>query len=218
MTGMYPYLEAKLNERVLAWGLVGLGRGEITLRRENETLKNDLDLTMGAGGIKGRVLDGSGASGIGLELKSDAMWIRTSTDRTRGMMESEGDVSRVRLRVQGRVRGLVAHEESGYEDWGASGSVRINPEDSGRGLMLSVTPVWGNAGSQAGRLWGARDAEAFGPGGDFVAKARLNTEIGYGAGGPGGIGVVRPYTGLSLAQDTGRICGSERAGTSSKEP
>ena len=255
MTGVYPYLEAKLNKRVSAWGIVGLGKGDLTLRRESETLKTDLGLSMGALGLKGRVLDGSGRSGIGLDLKSDMMWVRTKTDRTRGMMESEGEVSRLRLimegerafttasgrtltpsaeiglrvdggdaetgtglelgaglryrsgavSVEGQVRGLVAHEESGYEDWGASGSVRISPEGSGRGLMLSLTPVWGNAGSQAGRLWGARDAEAFGRKSDFAAKARLNTEIGYGVGGPGGIGVVRPYTGLSLAQDTGRI-------------
>ena len=39
--------------------------------------------------------------------------------------------------VEGSVRALVAHEESGYEEWGASGSIRINPGDSGRGLSLS---------------------------------------------------------------------------------
>ena len=39
--------------------------------------------------------------------------------------------------VEGSVRGLVAHEASGYEEWGASGSVRIDPGASGRGLSLS---------------------------------------------------------------------------------
>ena len=254
MAGMYPYLEARLNERVSAWGLVGFGRGDLTLTRENETLRTDLDMRMGAVGIRGRVLDGSGASGIGLDLKSDAMWVQTSTDRTEGMMESEGDVSRVRLilegerpfategggmftpsaelglrvdggdaetgaglelgaglrylsgavSVEGRVRGLVAHEESGYEEWGASGTVRVSPGQSGRGLTLSLTPVWGNAGSQAERLWGARDASGLEPGGEFRARARLETEVGYGLTGPRGVAVVTPYTGLSLAEDAGR--------------
>ena len=39
--------------------------------------------------------------------------------------------------VEGSVRGLVAHEASGYEEWGASGTVRIDPGASGRGLSLS---------------------------------------------------------------------------------
>ena len=47
--------------------------------------------------------------------------------------------------VEGRLRGLVAHEASGYEEWGASGSVHVNPSESGRGLTLSLTLVWGAA-------------------------------------------------------------------------
>ena len=254
LTGMYPYLQAKLNERVSAWGLVGFGKGNLKLRREKGTLKAGLGLAMGALGIKGRLLDGSGASGIGLDLKSDAMWVRTKTDRTKGMMESEGDVSRLRLTlegerpfatqgggmftpsaelglrvdggdaetgaglelgaglrylsegisIEGRVRGLVAHEDSGYEEWGASGSVRVSPGRSGRGLTLSLTPVWGNAGSQAERLWRARDASGLEPGGEFAARARLETEVGYGFGAPGALGVVTPYTGLLLGENAGR--------------
>ena len=182
------------------------------------------------------------------------MWVRTKSDRTKGMMESEGDVSRLRLilqgerpfamegggmftpsaelglrvdrgdaetgtglelgaglrylsgavSVEGRVRGLVTHEESGYEEWGASGSVRVSPSQTGRGLTLSLTPVWGHAGSQAERLWGARDASGLEPGGEFEARARIETEVGYGLVGPRGLGVVTPYSGLSLAEDAGR--------------
>ena len=45
--------------------------------------------------------------------------------------------------IEGQVRALVAHEASGYEEWGASGAIRIAPSASGRGLTLSIAPVWG---------------------------------------------------------------------------
>ena len=45
----------------------------------------------------------------------------------------------------------MAHEDESYEEWGASASVRIDPGESGRGLSLSVMPVWGNAGSERHR-------------------------------------------------------------------
>ena len=47
--------------------------------------------------------------------------------------------------VEGSVRALLAHEESGYEEWGASGAVRIDPGESGRGLSLILAPAWGAA-------------------------------------------------------------------------
>ena len=259
LTGFYPYLEAKFNERVSAWGLVGFGSGALTLRRESEVLEADLGMRMGAIGLKGQVLDGSGPSGIGLNVKSDAMWVETESDRTEGMVGTKGEVSRLRLilqgerqfemeggaafvpsaelglrvddgdaetgaglemgagaryargafSIEGQFRALVAHEASGYEEWGASGAIRMNPSASGRGLTLSIAPVWGQAGSQADSLWYARDARDFEPGGEFEARSRIETELGYGIGVPGSRGVVTPYTGLSFGEGERSV----RAGT-----
>ena len=259
LTGFYPYLEAKLNERVSAWGLVGFGSGALTLRRESEVLEVDLGMRMGAIGMKGQVLDGSGPSGIGLKVKSDAMWVETKSDSTEGMVGTQGEVSRLRLIVQGerqfeleggatfvpsaelglrvddgdaetgagiemgvgaryargalsiegQFRALVAHEASGYEEWGASGALRVNPSASGRGLSLSITPVWGKAGSRTEGLWSARDARDLEPGGEFEARGRIETELGYGIGVPGSRGVVTPYTGLSFGEGERSV----RAGT-----
>ena len=252
MTGVYPYARLDLNERVSAWGLVGIGSGALTLHQEGQNpMETDLGMRMGALGMKGQVLDGSGPSGIGINVKSDAMWVRTTSERTEGMMGAEGGVSRLRLileanrkfaiegggtfvpsgevglrvdggdaetgtglevgagmrysrgplSIEGQVRALVAHEESGYEEWGASGSVRVNPSQSGRGLTLAIAPVWGSAGSQAGRLWGARDARELGQEAEFEATARLETELGYGMSVPRTRSVVTPYTGLSLGEE-----------------
>ena len=54
--------------------------------------------------------------------------------------------------VQGTVRTLVAHESTGYEEWGAAGTVRIDPGASGRGLSPTLAPAWGAAARCAGQL------------------------------------------------------------------
>ena len=108
------------------------------------------------------------------------------------------------------MRTLIAHEESGYEEWGASGSIRVNPGASGRGLTFAISPVWGAAGSQAERLWEARDARELGQDAEFEATGRLEAELGYGIGVPGTRGVVTPYAGVSLAEGSSRTV---RAGT-----
>ena len=57
-----------------------------------------------------------------------------------------------------KARGLLAHEDTNYREWGASGSVRIDPGAAGRGLSLTLTPAWGADSGGAERLWSARDA------------------------------------------------------------
>ena len=104
------------------------------------------------------------------------------------------------LTVEANARTLVAHEDSGYREWGAGGSVRLGPDASGRGLSLALAPVWGTPSSGVDRLWSARDAAGLAPGGEFEAERRLEAELGYGLGAFGGHGVVTPYAGLGLAE------------------
>ena len=104
------------------------------------------------------------------------------------------------LTVEANARTLIAHEDSGYEEWGAGGSVRLDPGASGRGLSLSLAPVWGTPSSGVERLWSARDAAGLVRDDDFEAERRLEGEVGYGLGAFGERGVVTPYAGLGLAE------------------
>ena len=247
LTGVYPYARLELNRQVSAWALAGMGSGELTLQQEGEKpMATDITLRMGAVGVKGQILDGAGASGLAMNVKSDAMWVGTQSERTADMVATQGDVTRLRvileggrafdmgggatltpsaevglrhdagdaetgtglemgaglsyaagpLTVEGQVRMLVAHEESGYEEWGASGAIRITPSASGRGLTLSLAPEWGRTGSATEQLWSARDATALGTDRVFEGDARLALDAGYGVGV--GHGVLTPYAGLTL--------------------
>ena len=101
--------------------------------------------------------------------------------------------------VEGRVRALALHEASGYEEWGASGSVRLAPSGSGRGLSLTLAPAWGDAASAVERLWSLRDPGGLAANADPEPRARLDAELGYGLKGPRGVGVATPYAGLGVA-------------------
>ena len=102
--------------------------------------------------------------------------------------------------IEGAVRTLVAHEESGYEEWGASGAIRIQPSASGRGLSVTLAPTWGAAASGVERLWGVRDAQGLSKEGEFEAESRFETELGYGFIVPRTPALITPYAGLSLAE------------------
>ena len=95
----------------------------------------------------------------------------------------------------------VGHQRREYEEWGASGSIRIAPGTSGRGVSLTVAPSWGTAASGVDRLWSIQDARRLTPNGDRKPGGRLEAEIGYGVGVSGGRGVLTPYSGLSLSND-----------------
>ena len=253
LTGVYPYARVALNARVSAWALAGAASGELTLKEGGAPMPAGITMRMGAVGFKGRVLDGTGASGVGLDVKTDALWVGTKSEDTGELAPTEGDVTRLRvtlagerafgvgdgatftpsaevglrhdggdaetgtglevgaglsyvagaLTVEGQVRTLVAHEDSGYEEWGASGAIRITSGRSGQGLTLSIAPEWGRPASAVERLWSAPDATALGADSAFEGDARLAVDAGYGVGLAHGRGVLTPYAGLVLG-DAGR--------------
>ena len=105
------------------------------------------------------------------------------------------------LTVEGNVRGLLTYSDEGYEEWGASGSVRLDPGVSGRGVSLSIGPVWGAASGGVDQLWAAGSPAGLAVDGASEAEARLQAELGYGLRPPVGRGVLTPYAGLSAAGD-----------------
>ena len=101
------------------------------------------------------------------------------------------------LSVDAKVRGLVAHEDANYSEWGASGSVRIEPDASGRGLSLTLKPVWGAAEGGAQRLWSAGHTPGLAADGAAEPRSGLEAEMGYGLSVLHGRGVATPFAGLT---------------------
>ena len=84
------------------------------------------------------------------------------------------------LTLETRARGLIAHEDGGYEEWGLSGSVQVDPGRAGRGLMLRLASGWGETASGTQALWRRQDTRglALGQGGN--PGRRFSAEWSYG--------------------------------------
>ena len=262
LTSVHPYLRARLSERTAVWAMAGVGAGKLTLTEKGGTpIRTDIRMRMGAVGAKGTLVPAPESGGLELSVKSDAFWVRSSSDavrsRTAGVLqaaEAEADATRVRLvlegerafaldgggtltptiemgarhdggdaqtgagfelgagvryatdrvRIEGSAHALVAHERRGYREWGASGSIRIDPGTFGRGVSLTVAPSVGATPNGVDRLWSLRDARSLARGGRREARSRLEAELGYGLRARAGRGAATPYTGLSLSEGGGR--------------
>ena len=130
LTGLWPWGRVAVSERVTAWGAAGFGEGTLELTPESAdgtrqaVLRADLDLAMGAAGLRGTLLDGGG-EGLTLAAKTDALAVRTSSGRGRGadggtLAASQATVTRLRL-------GLEARRPIGLGDPGAGSGATLTP-------------------------------------------------------------------------------------------
>ena len=128
---------------------------------------------------------GDAETGTGIEAGAGVRY----ADRSRGLV------------MEAKVRGLIAHEDSDYREWGASGALRIDPGASGRGLGLTLAPAFGADSGGVERLWSAGGGRGLAANEDFDPAARLDAELVYGFGAFGGHGAVTPFAGLALTGD-----------------
>ena len=108
------------------------------------------------------------------------------------------------LTVEGAVRALLAHEDEDYEEWGAWGTVRVDPGPLGQGLSLTLSPTWGAAASGVEGLWSRQTTAGLAsPGQRQQPAGRLTAEVGYGFT-LFDTGLLTPYAGTVLADGAAR--------------
>ncbi len=173
----------------------------------SEAVSNEGDTTADASRVR-LALEGSRAFQVGggvftpgleLGLRHDGGDAETGTGVELGGRVSWADPGSG-LSLEASVRALVAHKDSKYREWGASGAVRLAPGERGRGLSFSLAPTYGTPSSGVGRLWSARDARGLAPaGGDFEPESRLEGELGYGMAMFGGRFTGTPNLGFGLS-------------------
>ena len=88
-----------------------------------------------------------------------------------------------RLSVEVTARGLVAHQDTEYEEWGFSGSIAYTPSEDGRGLSVRLGSAWGATQSGVQSLWNQQDASGLARNAAFEAALRFEAELGYGIAG-----------------------------------
>ena len=104
MTTVSPYLRFKLTERISAWGLVGWGTGDMTIRFDDggmAPIRTDIGMRMGALGARGALLEQDEWGGMDLVLKTDAFVVRMDSEKAANSAEVTADASQVRLVLEG---------------------------------------------------------------------------------------------------------------------
>ena len=163
--------------------VTGLAAADARTRRLRLTLEGSREVKFESGVLTpsleiGLRHDGGDAeTGSGLELGGGLRWAGLKG-----------------FSVEVRARGLLAHEERDYEEWGVSASIGLSPGEGGRGLSMRVGSAWGAASGGVERLWSQRALS----GSSFDPDARLDAEVGYGLDAMRGL--LTPYTGVALSE------------------
>ena len=127
---------------------------------------------------------GDAGTGTGMELGAGVGF----TDPSRG------------LDMALRVYGLAAHAENSHREWGVSGTLKLVPGGSGRGLSMALTPSYGVDRGDAQRVWTMPDAHALAANDEAATpSSRLDTELGYGLSVFGGGFTGTPNVGYGLS-------------------
>ena len=128
---------------------------------------------------------GDGVTGVGVELGGGLRYANPGGN----------------LSVAGNVRTLLVGE---YDELGVDFTVQLAP-GSGRGLSLTLRPVWGKTQSAAERLWNDGASEI--TGGDTALRGSVDTEVGYGMSATmlGSPGLLTPYAGMMATEDGNRL-------------
>ena len=114
LTAAIPYAALQASERLKLWGAAGYGSGEVTLKTATGgSYKSDTSWSMAAAGLRGELLaPPAEGSGPALAVTSDALWTRSSSEKTSDLAASESDATRLRLGLEGSYR--MALEGGGH--------------------------------------------------------------------------------------------------------
>ena len=193
------------------------GRFELALRsdaRLTNTVSESIEGLVGTAGRTARVrlmLEGSGsmrlATGGVLKPKLEAgLRYDTGDAETGAGLEVGGGLGYAtgRLSVEVNARGLLAHRDTEYEEWGFSGSIAYTPSADGRGLSMRLGSAWGATQSGVQSLWSRQDASGLVRNAAFDAAQRYQVELRYGLDGKKGRARWEPYMGVESGEGSSR--------------
>ena len=102
LTALVPYAGWQVTDHLRAWGVMGLGSGDMILTPEADSgrLKTDIDWYMAAGGVTGDLRSVDALEGARLQWSADALWTRTTSEAVPGLSASAGATTRLRIGLE----------------------------------------------------------------------------------------------------------------------
>ena len=217
LTAAIPYAAVQASSRLKLWGVAGHGSGEVKLTpTDQSTMTADMNWTMAAAGARSDLVP-SKSEGPALAVVSDAMWVRTESEKTAGLAAASADVTRLRLGLEGSFavvldggRSLTPRLETGLRHDGGDAETGFGVELGG-GLAW-VDPRLGLSLDVEGRGLLAHEADGLrdrGYSASLVFDPTLETQRGlslhlrYEIGGPAVGGLDALFAAAPLESRTG---------------
>ena len=178
LTSVNPYVRYRASDRLTAWGLLGYGTGDMTIRG-NSPVRTDLMMRLGAAGARGVLLEAGETGGIDLALRGDAFLVQMDWEKVSNETDTRADASRLRLVLEagrsftlgeGAVLApaleLGLRHDGGDAETGTGVEVggRIRYTDAGSGLTVEANARTLIAHEDSDyREWGAGGSVRLGP-------------------------------------------------------
>ena len=197
-----PYGHLRLDASRTAWGVLGFGMGTLTLTpTTGSAARTDLGWQMAAVGVRDALVEVPMGGGFGLSAKSDVLWARTTSEAVPGLVAAEGDVTRLRVGLEGgwtkafesgatlapRLDVGARHDGGDAETgWGIELGTGLAWRDAARGLDLSVEGrglVHHESGAFRDRGYSASLTFDPAPGSERGLSVTLKQEVGASASG-----------------------------------
>ena len=186
------------------------GRFELALRSDARLTNTAADAVAGLVGATERtrlvrmMLEGAGVvplalGGVLTPTVEAGLRYDTGDAETGAGLEVGGGLGYAarRLSVTVNARGLLAHQDTAYEEWGFSGALTVTPSADGRGLSMRLGSGWGATHSGVESLWSRQNAAGLVRHAPVDAAQAYQLEVRYGLDGRQGRARWAPYLGVA---------------------
>ncbi len=205
LTLVTPYVGVDVTEQLSLWGTMGYGRGTVGLTLPTEPeVETDTSLLLAAGGLRGRLLEPAPTGGLAVAVRSEARFLRTSTEaaEAHGLAEIEADVVLFRVGLESSWQQPLAdggsvvprlnlglRQDAGDAERGFGFEVRggVRWEAPAQGLTLDLAGQTLLAHSdQEFETWGGSATVQWAANPNSAAGPALTLRQTYGGAGTGG--------------------------------
>ena len=104
------------------------------------------------------------------------------------------------LSLEATARGLIAHQNADYEEWGVAGSLLFDPGRSEQGFSMRMRTAWGSVFGGVNQLWSQESVRGLSRGrlrgGN---EPEINAELNYGLAIRSDETLMTPFATISLA-------------------
>ena len=137
LTSVHPYAQVQLNDRVDLWAIGGYGAGDMTIDQAGGcgAMTTDIDMMMAAAGVRGQILSADAGDALDSNVRTDALWLRTTSDRSGTLARAEAAVTRLRLTI---VAGRTFAASAGTLTPTIEAGVRHDAGDAEEGVGFEV--------------------------------------------------------------------------------